>query len=181
MTRLMFPAMLEAPFQAVFKPAPSLGLPQAAIPGLHGKWAETLLSWHAPVTDRNGDVTFRQAGSVFAALGALAPISAVGSARGRDAHERRRIVRHGRRAGQDLDDAEPEDLIGDPQAVFERLEQRCRTGELEQVVLGFGLVPDRVGHRSSAPMLGLLDRAAGGSDRRFDVGKDLRPGVLVCS
>ena len=66
-----------------------------------------------------------------------------------------------RSARGELDDPEAHDLVGDPQRAIQVLEQLRRGVELQQVVLGVGLVIDRVGQRSDAPLVVTQELATG--------------------
>src|SRR5271163_302024 len=89
--------------------------------------------------------------------------------------------RHLRSVGSargELDDSEAYDLVGDPQRAVEVLEQLRRGVELQQVVLGVGLVIDRVGQRADAPLV-VTQELATGLDRRARIGDDLRARRLL--
>ena len=76
-------------------------------------------------------------------------------------------------ARRELDDAKAHDAVGDLQRALQRLEHVARAVELQQVVLGVGLVPDLVRGLAHAPVLAVDDLATGG-DGGLDAGAHLR-------
>ena len=95
------------------------------------------------------------------------------------ARQHRRRDRAPAGAGHDLDDAEAQHPVGDAQVVRERLQQRGRARELQQVVLGLALMVDLVGQRARVPVVVALDRAAAARDRGLDVGEDPARAVVL--
>ena len=76
-----------------------------------------------------------------------------------------------RRARAELDDPEAQDAVRDLQVVVQLLEQRGRAAELEQVVVGLGVLAHLVDRGAVAPVVP-ADDLARAIDRVLDVRED---------
>src|SRR5215213_3883143 len=68
-------------------------------------------------------------------------------------HRGRAQIRRRRRAGPELDDPEAQDAVRDLEVVVQLLEQRGGAAELEQVVVGLGVLADLVDRMAVAPVV----------------------------
>src|SRR4051794_34998395 len=107
------------------------------------------------------------AGRGRAARGLL--LGFAGGGAGRRGAEVRRV----RGARAQLDHAEAQNAVGDLEGVIQRLERLGGRVELDQVVVGLGLLADLEGRLPHAPVVPADERAAVPVDQALDVRDDL--------